>query len=103
MPEEKKFDLSKAWVILTERTQDPLMPIKLQNLHKWATAVGKALTPCSSIGETQAFTDRLLKDFGEEGEVVGAGAIIAMCALLVEALVILLRRSGFYRFEGEHP
>lgn len=87
-----KFNIKKAFAGAIEATQDPLAPIKLQDLHKYAAAVGRMLVPCSSTHEVRELSDKLLKNFtNEELNTPNPTFVIALCACLTEALVLLGR------------
>lgn len=85
-----KFDRAKAEISLVETTGDPLAPVKIQEAHKYAAAVGKMLVPVSNKEQVAAIQQRLLSDFedAELNDLCKTPAfIMALCSMLTNALV----------------
>jgi hypothetical protein len=94
------FNFKRAFVTLIEQTGDPTAPIKLQELHKYAEAVGQMLVPVGSLAAVEEHTKKLLSQYPEGNTLDQTAAspdfMIALCSLVTQATILLGRKAGEY-------
>lgn len=79
---DEGFDFRRAFVKLIERTGDPVAPIKLQEAHRYANAVGKMLARQSKQANVTVYTEALLSFWPDEDELTPiCGKPEFICAL----------------------
>jgi hypothetical protein len=78
------------------RTQNPVAPILLQDLHGAATGMAKTLAAISSQEQVEHLSLRLLRDFSDTELKTIPGSpefLMALCALVTEASVAFAQGS----------
>ena len=86
--------LKEAFPKLIEATGDPTAPIKLQEAHKWATAVGKMLGNVASQEEVGEIINKLEENVQEADTPEFLMVVASMFCTALEAYTIRVTKGG---------